>query len=287
MPSIHLQAVERQSKLPIYRQIAEQIRLQISDGRMPPGTQLPTVRELAAMLSVTRLTVQNAYRDLQADGWVESTVGRGTFVTASADTQAILAMLGRENTPEKVMSDMSLMTRLSGMRSMAYAEPDPALFPMADFMRFFDHPNSRDVDLMHYGSPQGDEMLRVELVRLMTERGIAATPEDVMVVSGVSQGLSLLVGCLTRPGDVVAVEQPVYLGMLHMLNVGGVTPACVPMDEEGICLDALERVIQTQRPRFFVHNPELPEPDRSLYVITAAQGTAGAGASLQSAGGRR
>jgi DNA-binding transcriptional regulator YhcF (GntR family) len=138
VPSIHLQAVERQAKLPIYRQIAEQIRLQISDGRMPPGTQLPTVRELAALLSVTRLTVQNAYRDLQADGWVESTVGRGTFVTASANTQSILAMLGRQNTPEKVMSDMSLLTRLSGMRSMAYAEPDPALYPMTDFMRFFE-----------------------------------------------------------------------------------------------------------------------------------------------------
>jgi DNA-binding transcriptional MocR family regulator len=260
VPSIHIRAVERQSKSPIYRQIAEQIRLQISDGRMPPGTQLPTVRELALLLSVTRLTVQNAYRDLQADGWVESTVGRGTFVTASADTQAILARVGRQKTPEHVMSDMNLLTRLAGVRSMAYAEPDQALYPMTDFMRFFDHPSSREVDLMQYGPPQGDEMLRVELVRLLAERGIAATPDDLLITGGVTQGLSLLTGSLTRPGDVVAVEQPVYLGMLHMLNVCGVIPACVPIDNEGICLDALDQVIQTQHPRFLYTIPSFQNP---------------------------
>src|SRR5258708_39368740 len=77
--SIHLEAIDRQSKSPIYRQIAEQIRLQISDGRVPVGTRLPTVRELAVMLSVTRLPALNAYRELQAGGWVASAGGRVGF----------------------------------------------------------------------------------------------------------------------------------------------------------------------------------------------------------------
>src|SRR5258708_32753743 len=112
--SIHLEAIDRQSKSPIYRQIAEQIRLQISDGRMPIGTRLPTVRELASILSVTRLTVQNAYRDLQTGGWIESLVGRRSHVTAPSNTQAILATVGRYTTPEHVMMDMRRLTRLSG-----------------------------------------------------------------------------------------------------------------------------------------------------------------------------
>ncbi len=263
VPSIRLEAVDRDSDRPIYRQITEQIRLQISDGRLPPGTRLPTVRELAAMLSVTRLTVQNAYRDLQADGWIESTVGRGTFVTASADQQTLMSMVGRKKTPEYVMNDMSRLNGLVGVRSLAFAEPDPAFYPMADFMRFFERPSASETGLMHYGPPQGDEMLRVELVKLLADQHVETTPEDVLITSGVSQGLSLLTGCLTHPGDVVAVEQPVYLGMLHTLNAYGVKPVSVAMDDEGICLSALEEVIQTRHPRFLYTIPSFQNPTGS------------------------
>jgi len=258
--SIHLDAIDRQSKSPIYRQIAEQIRLQISEGRMPIGTRLPTVRELAAMLSVTRLTAQNAYRELQAGGWIESTVGRGSHVAASASTQAILTMVGRRTTPEHIMNDMPRLSRLTGLRSLAYAESDPDLFPMADLLRFFEHPMAQDSSLMLYGLPQGDEMLRIELVKLLAERGLEATPDDIMVTSGVSQALSLLSGCLARPGDVVVVEQPVYLGMLHVLNALGIKAVGVPLDEEGLRLDALEQVIREHQPRFIYTIPHFQNP---------------------------
>src|SRR5258708_4641758 len=230
---------------------------------MPVGMRLPTVRELAAMLSVTRLTAQNAYRELQAGGWSGAMVGRGSYVCASTDSQAVLATVGRRVTPEHVMNDMSRLTHMAGLRSLAYAEPDPKLFPMSDFMRFFDHPMARDARLMQYGSPQGDEALRIELVKLLAERHIAATPEDIVITSGVSQGLSLLVGCLTRPGDVVAVEQPVYLGMLHVLNAYGITPIAVPLDGEGVRADILEQVIQKHHPRF-------------LYTVSSFQNPTGA-----------
>src|SRR5258708_37421922 len=110
---IPLEPIDRRSDSPIYRQIAEQIRLQISDGRLPIGTRLPTVRELASTLHITRLTVQNAYRDLQAGGWIESMVGRGRFVFASADSQAILASVGPHNTPDHVMNDTIRLKRLA------------------------------------------------------------------------------------------------------------------------------------------------------------------------------
>ncbi|MCA9947601.1 MAG: winged helix-turn-helix transcriptional regulator, partial [Anaerolineales bacterium] len=73
--------ISRNGKQSLYRQIAENIRERIRDGRLPANTRLPTVRQLADQLGVTRLTVQNAYAELQADGWVEAVVGRGTFVS--------------------------------------------------------------------------------------------------------------------------------------------------------------------------------------------------------------
>lgn len=260
MPTIHLETLDRTAKTPLYLQIAEQIRLQISEGRLPVGTQLPTVRELARMLSVTRLTAQSAYRELQAGEWIESTVGRGTFVTASTDTDAVRAILQHDATPDLVMRDIERLTRLAGLRSMAYAEPDSALAPMAEFMRFFQHPAVQDRTLLTYGSAQGDEMLRVELVELLAMRGVEAAPEDVIVVSGVMQGLSLTTGLLTRPGDTVLVEEPTYLGMLHVLNTFGVHAQGIPMDADGVRLDALEAAIRQHRPRFFYTIPNFQNP---------------------------
>lgn len=260
MVAIHLDSINRESKSPIYRQIAEQIRLQISDGRMPVGTRLPTVRELAESLSITKLTVQNAYRDLQTGGWIESTVGRGTYVSASTDHQALVATIGQHRTPDHVMHDMNRLARLSGMRSMAYAEPDPAMYPTAEYMRFFESPAAVNSSLMQYAPAQGDELLRIELAKLLATHRIAATPQDILVTSGVSQGLSILAGCLTHPGDCVVTEQPGYLGMLHVLNTYGVTPIGVRLDQEGVCLDELERVIQEHHPRFLYTIPSFQNP---------------------------
>jgi DNA-binding transcriptional MocR family regulator len=81
-----------------------------------------------------------------------------------------------------------------------------------------------------------------------------------LITQGVSQGLSLLTGLLARPGDVVAVEQPVYLGLLHVLNTHGVTPVGIPLDNEGICLEALEQAIQTHHPRFVYTIPSFQNP---------------------------
>ena len=73
--------VERNADTAIYKQICGQVIEQIETGELPRGSRLPTIRDLADCLSVTRATVHNAYSYLQSDGWIEATVGRGTFVT--------------------------------------------------------------------------------------------------------------------------------------------------------------------------------------------------------------
>jgi 2-aminoadipate transaminase len=260
MSIIHLDPLDRSARTPLYCQIAEQIRMQISEGRLPIGTRLPTVRELSSLLHVTRLTAQSAYRELQSGGWIESTVGRGTYVAATADNDTVRAMIGHDATPDQVMRDIERLARLTGLRSMAYAEPDPALAPVAEFLRFFSHPNAADHALMQYGSSQGDETLRVELVNLCEMRGVPATPEDIIITAGVMQGLSLTTGVLTRPGDCVAVERPTYLGMLHVLNTFGVNAVSIPMDEHGAQIDALERLVRERPIKFFYTIPTFQNP---------------------------
>jgi len=115
------------SGVPIYRQIAGQIRQQIRDGRLPPGTRLPPVRELAATLTVNPNTVARAYRELESSGLLDTLQGSGTFVRESVtadlpepELNALLPYLDRlleaarlqSIPPERVMQ--LLKDRLTG-----------------------------------------------------------------------------------------------------------------------------------------------------------------------------
>ena len=256
----HLLEINRQRGQPLYKQIAEQIKLQISEGRLPVGTQLPTVRYLAESLDIARVTAQNAYGELQAEGWIESTVGRGTYVIAPPRNQDLLTAVSQHTTPDSIMGDIQRINQIVGLRSFAYAEPDPALYPIEDFWSSLINLSADAVALMQYGGPQGDEMLRIELTDLLVERGITVLPDELLVISGVSQGLSLVTQALASAGDKVVIEQPVYLGLFPVLSANNIQPVGVPLDSEGIRLDCLEQVVREHRPRFLYTVPNFQNP---------------------------
>ena len=251
--------LDRQGKVALYHQMAEQIKTRIGDGRLPAGTRLPTVRQMAKDAGVTRLTVQNAYGELQAGGWVEATVGRGTFVSKNARNGALSGNIGADVSPDAVINDIVTLEQLAGIRSMASASPDPALFPAEEFWSIAAK-LSNDVSLATYSPSQGDAELRVQLASWSQEVGIEALPDQILITAGASQGLALTAQALTRPGDTVAVEQPTYLGLLHTLKAQGLQPVGIPLDKNGPQLDALERIIVQQRPRFFYTIPSYQNP---------------------------
>ena len=253
--------LDRTKKRAIYHQIADQIKAQIGQGQLPEGTRLPPVRQLAQELSVTRLTVHNAYSELQAEGWVESIVGRGTFV-AEAEEQRMpnLATIGRQLTPGGVLLDMTSVSQTPGLRSLAYAYPDEALLPLDEFWGTLQQLRDEGVALMQYGSTQGDVQLRVELAKLLQTQDIAATPNDIMVTAGATQGLALVAQALAKPGDTALLELPSYFGFSSILNAYGLKPLGVPRERDGVRLDVLERLIIQQRPRFFYLVPHFHNP---------------------------
>lgn len=250
----------RDGREPFYRQIAAQVVSGIREGRLRPGERLPTVRELADTLEITRLTVHKAFRELQATGWLEATVGRGTFVRAPEPLHQAPPPGRRPLTADGVMADIQRYRDDAGMRNLAHSEPDPSLIPADDFWDCLLRLRSDAASHLQYVSPQGDASLREELVAVLKGRGVEASPDEILVTSGVTQGLSLAAHALAQPGDRVAVEQPTYLGLLHILQAQGLQPVGVPLDEEGPRLDVLERVVVQDRPRFFYtiatfHNP--------------------------------
>src|SRR5213595_1431764 len=115
--------LNRSSAQPLYMQLAQDIQRRIRSGALPPGARLPTVRELAQQLGVTRLTIHSAYSELQAGGWVEATVGRGTFVAPQTAATSAFSTPNREISPQSLLNDMLRMAQLPGMCSLAMADP--------------------------------------------------------------------------------------------------------------------------------------------------------------------
>ena len=252
--------LDRNSKRSLYQQIVEHIKNKISQGQLLPGSRLPAVRQLAKEIGVTRLTVHNAYSELQTEGWVESAVGRGTFVAENVRPAAQMANIGRQITPDGMIGDMLSISQLTGLRSLAYAYPDDALLPIKEFWEAMHRLQTQGLELMQYGSPQGDARLRVELATLLEGRNITVGPDDVMTTAGATQALSLVAQALANPGDTALVETPTYFGLMSVLQARNIQAVGVPREQSGIRLDILERIIIQHRPRFFYMVPNFHNP---------------------------
>lgn len=252
--------LNRQGKQSLYRQIAEQIKTQISNGRLPANSRLPTVRQLASQLGVTRLTIHNAYSELQADGWVEAVVGRGTFVSRAVQPHAMLDTVGHRLTADGVLDDIMELNHVVGVRSMALAHPDDSFFPVDEFWHSLGQIHHNGKALMHYGSIQGNPQLRVVLANMVREEGITAVPEQIMITVGAMQAIALVAQALAQPGDTVLVDAPTFLGTLNILHAQKLVPINVPLDQDGPRLDQLEQLIRQHRPRFYYAMPNYHNP---------------------------
>lgn len=266
-------SIDRTQRAAIYQQIAEQLREAISSGALPPGARLPTVRHLAGQLQVTRLTIQTAYAELQSAGWIEATVGRGTFVSTQVAPAAARPALD-VITPAGVIGDILQMGQAPGVRSLASASPDPALFPADEFWACLDEQRQSASTIVGYGPGPGDAGLRLAIVDLLRERGVDALPDEVLITAGVTQGLMLAIHALAQPGDTVLVEQPTYLGFLHQMRMAGLQTVAVPLDAGGPDLAAFELILAERRPRFFYTIPTFQNPTGACATLTRRQAVA-------------
>ena len=252
--------IDRQKSQSLYQQIAEQIKTQISTGRLPAGARLPTVRQLARQLTVSRLTIQDAYGELKGQGWIEATVGRGTFVSSHSVPTMLAPSIGQTLSPVALMHDIMFIKHATGLRSLAVADPDSAFFPLDEFNSAVSQALSVGATLFHYGSTLGDSHLRVALSDWLLTQKIVAMPDTIMITNGAMHAFSLAVRTLAHAGDKVLIERPSFIGFLNVLRAHGIQPISVPLDEHGLSMSELERQIQEHRPRFICTIPNFHNP---------------------------
>jgi 2-aminoadipate transaminase len=133
--------------------------------------------------------------------------------------------------------------------SLAGGLPAPELFPIDEYRRAFEWVLESDgAQALQYGPSEGYRPLRTLLSERLTRVGVTCSSDDVLITNGSQQALDLMGKMFLNPGDAVLVEKPTYLGALQAFNQYQATYAVVPMDDDGMCVDEVERVLSRQRP---------------------------------------
>ncbi|MBI4280510.1 MAG: PLP-dependent aminotransferase family protein [Armatimonadetes bacterium] len=256
---------DRQRREPLYRQIVAHLREEIRGGRLPPGTRLPPTRILARQLGVTRLTVVNAYAELEADGLVTSHVGRGTFVagtdgeTPVARTWPPSATPGRPAT--ELLDEFFRMARGPGVIAIHSPTALRELVPVKELQRAMAAVLRREgAEAVGYDAPGGYAPLREWLGEHLSEIGIRAAADSIVITAGTQQAIDLVTKLLVQPGDVVFTDSPTYVVVIDLLEARGARIIGVPMDAEGARLDIMETLIVRYRPRLFFTMPTFHNP---------------------------
>ncbi|MHB9096043.1 MAG: aminotransferase-like domain-containing protein, partial [Eubacteriales bacterium] len=260
--------LDRQNMTPLYLQIAKQIIEHINLGTLREGGSLPPERKFAAILGVNRSTVINAYRDLEARGFVSSHVGKGTLVNARQPRhdidyfgwQELLSGQGESllNAYNYTMAELLSPRDLIAMDTGVAA---PELYPKDEFAKLCKEILLSEADVvLQYNCAQGLKSLRESLVSLMEVRSIQTDPDDIIVLNGSQEGLDLISRILLEPGDCVIVEQPTFLGAIDIFRAYGVKFIGIPVDNEGMIVSRLENVLNRVRPKLIYTIPTFQNP---------------------------
>ncbi len=225
--------------------IYQALRDAVLDGRLAAGDRVPATRDLAGQLGVARGTVTAAYDRLGAEGFLESRAGSGTYV---ADLALIAPDPAPRNARAGAVRPLPLWEvpvepprpRDRRLHDLSIGLPDPALFPLEVWRRLVSAQLRRSrLEEATYGG-RGSFRLQREIARFLgLSRSVVATGDDVVVTAGAQQAVDLVCRVLVAPGAVVAVEDPGYLAVRRLLDTHRARVRGVPVDDEGLVVDAL------------------------------------------------
>ncbi len=227
---------------PLHQQLREQLRQAILDGRLASGTRLPSTRALALALGVSRTVTSSAYDELFAEGYLEGRQGSGTYVGSDLPP---LPPLRRPvpNVPPRWLGKAPPVApdESSTPQAIAFRLGTPSIssLPLRIWREAWRVVTSR-LPPNSYGAPNGDPALRAALAPYLgRSRGLACTPEDILITAGATHALDLIARATLSVGDAVGFEEPGYLAARHILLARGGHIVPVPLDDDGMQVDVL------------------------------------------------
>ncbi|HUJ32114.1 MAG TPA: PLP-dependent aminotransferase family protein [Candidatus Acidoferrum sp.] len=241
-------AVDRKAAKPLHRQIYDAYRARILSGNLRASQLIPSTRALASELGISRIPVLTAYAQLLAEGYFESRVGSGTFVSSSLPERLIpredrgavraQARSGRRTIAARAaaLPRYERPPWIYGRGAFNVSQPAFDAFPSHVWSNLVArYARNLHVSGLQYGGPMGLQELREAIATyLRTARGVRCEPQQIMVVSGSQQALDISSRVLLNPGAPVWVEEPGYWLVRDILTAAGCRLVPVPVDEEGL-----------------------------------------------------
>jgi len=243
--------IDRQSKTSLVEQVYQGIRDAIDAQTLVPGERLPSTREFARQLGITRFTVDDAYSRLVGEGYLEARHGSGTYVAAHV---RLAGQPGRDQSgmapPVRKLSQWA--ARLAPEQDAPPpATPTPFDFtsgapafdklPLATWQRLImRETREHDWSRFAYGHTAGMPRLREEIAAYVARsRGVACSAGQVVITSGSQQSMDLVMRLVLEPGAEMVVEDPGYWWVRSIAHLTGATIRPVPVDRDGLVVDRL------------------------------------------------
>ncbi|MFC4587487.1 aminotransferase-like domain-containing protein [Sphaerisporangium corydalis] len=250
---------------PIYRRLADGIRKAIEGGSLPPGQRIPSERQLATVLRVSRTTVVAAYEALRDAGLVESRRGSGTRVAATARPTRSISD-GRvpggtgSSMYQRLIEGPGDLISLTCSAEGAVPELVAAFRELAgaDLATAFDEPGYH---------PAGLPELRQAIADHLTATELPTTPDQILVTTGAHQALVLVSELYLRPGGTVLAESPSWPGCLDVLRSRGAHIVTVPLDDEGPDVRLMAEALADRRPDLVYLMPTFHNPTGVLMSV--------------------
>jgi DNA-binding transcriptional MocR family regulator len=273
---------------PLYVQVCESIIELIEKNILLPEEKLPPIRKLASLLDVNTVTIVNAYKLLEKQGYVVSRVGSGTYINPSillnhqnlskalssqgVSLQKVSENPGVFNDSSPTPSNSALFDDVSNVRSairydFAGAAISPEFFPVEEFKEVLNEVLDRDRGYAFgYQESMGYAPLRKSISEFMaSEYNITFSPEEIQVVSGAQQGIDIIAKAFLNYQDTVYVEGPTYTGAIDAFKSRGAKIVEIPLEPDGINIDELRSKLKVKPPRLFYTMPNFHNPTGYSY----------------------
>jgi len=271
--------IDKNIRVPIYIQIKEEIKKLIMQGKLKPHEKLPPTRELANSLNVSRNTVLQSYSLLEAEGFIYSLIGKGTFVNPTVFNKEINNInIKKQKTSffDNLLSfswkryETSLMSGIDQIKkyeentnyiTFDSPKPDMEYLPIENFKHsLISSIKKYSFKLFSSIETEGFYPFREYITKYLVRRGIYSDTENILITSGIQQGLSLIGKLFIDPGDIVVLENLTYPGALSVFRSTQAHCIGIPTDDDGIAIDILEKVLKHRKVKLLYTIPTYHNP---------------------------
>ncbi|MEO6352535.1 MAG: PLP-dependent aminotransferase family protein [Burkholderiaceae bacterium] len=272
LPDFVLQRIDRTTGQPVNRQIYQLLRAAILSHQLPAGLQLPSSRELARELAMSRNTVTHAYEQLIAEGYLETRAGAGTFIADTMPDQIVEdSTNSRSDSAPAGHVGLSVrgtqLIQRAGVGTLQWGAfmpgvPDVTQFPSKVWSRLQNkHWRRSRAELLSYDQGGGYLPLREAIAEyLRVARSVNCRTGQIIITTGIHQSIDLAAKLLGEHGDRAWVEEPCYWGTRSVCHSLGIEPVPIPVDAEGMQVDQTDVPHPAPAPRFIFVTPSHQYP---------------------------